>query len=417
MKKTYNNTDQNLIRIFKYFSGGVALVFILFLMIPAPLAAGDPVSRRAMLLFFITYTFIFIYLTIPRLEERLKSWFLPPVLAAASLIPIAIINAKYRALLNAGIPINTLDDTMTVTILLIFPLITTAWNYRYPIVFLFFVVLGLLDPLLIFLVNGGITEEIFGAFNASLIRIPALAAVGFMITELRNHQRQEQKMLEEANRKLQEYAHASERLAVSRERNRIARDMHDTLAHTLSGLAIQLEAVDTIIKPDNTNLKNMIDTARQTIRTGLHETRRTLKALRASPLEDLGLFQAVAQLAKDAGERGNVQIQTELPENTPDWDDNLEENVYRIAQEALENIVRHSHAREALIKLEGSSESLTLYVEDNGRGFNADQPSFDDRYGLWGIKERSAALGGTVQINSRPGKGTQILFEWKKEHD
>jgi signal transduction histidine kinase len=158
---------------------------------------------------------------------------------------------------------------MTVTILLIFPLITTAWKYRFSIVFLFFVVMGFLDPLLIILVNESFTPEIYNAFNASLVRILALGAVGFMITELRDRQRYERRQLEEANRKLEDYAKASERLAASRERNRIARELHDTLAHTLSGLAIQLEATETVIDPDNDQLKIMLDRARTTVRDGL----------------------------------------------------------------------------------------------------------------------------------------------------
>ncbi len=84
-----------------------------------------------MMLFSVTYGVIFIYLMIPGLEKLLRGFYLPPVLLAASIIPIAIINAKYQSLLAAGSPINTLDDTMQVTILLLFPLITTAWQYKY----------------------------------------------------------------------------------------------------------------------------------------------------------------------------------------------------------------------------------------------------------------------------------------------
>lgn len=405
--------DNGHIKIFRFFSGGVALVFFLLQIVPGPLGDSDPFTARAMMLFSLTYGVIFVYLMMPRLQSILKEYYLPPVLIAGSVIPIAIINAKYRSLLAAGSPINTLDDTMTVTILLIFPLITTAWQYSFPIVFLFFVVLGFLDPLLIILVNESFTPEIYGAFNASLVRILALGAVGFMITELRDQQRKERKALEQANRKLEEYALASERLAASRERNRIARDLHDTLAHTLSGLAIQLEAAETVVDQEDGQLKSMLDKARTTVRNGLSETRRSLKALRASPLDDLGLSLALQRLADDAGERDNVVIETNLPKENPDWSKNLEEGAYRIAQEALENIVRHAHASRAEMTLKGDNDSLVLTISDNGRGFESSRHPEEGRYGLRGMNERATTLKGNLTVESHSGKGTAIRFIWE----
>jgi len=413
MKTMPTTVERGLVRIFRFFSGGVAIVFLLLQIAPGPLRSSDPVNRKAMLLFTITYGLIFIYLIIPGLEKRLKGFYLPPVLVSASVIPIAIINAKYRAILASGGAINTLDDTMTVTILLLFPLITTAWQYSFPIVFLFYVVLGFLDPLLIILVHESFTPEIYGAFNASLVRILALGAVGFMITELRDFQRRERRALEEANRKLEEYARASERLAASRERNRIARDLHDTLAHTLSGLAIQLEAADTVIEDTDSAVAKMIERARGTVREGLGETRRALKALRASPLDDMGLALALQRLVDDASARDSVDVQVSLPDPMPDWNENVEEGVYRVAQETLENIVRHAHASRADLRLEGDGEFLRLSVSDDGRGFDETQVGQDGRYGWRGMRERAAALGGTLSVDSRIGRGTRVLFEWR----
>ncbi|RKX90256.1 MAG: hypothetical protein DRP70_01230 [Spirochaetes bacterium] len=416
MKKSTFQSDGEHIRIFRYFSGGVALVFLLMQLIPSPLDSSNPIYRKSMTLFSITYGAIFIYLLIPGLRKLMHKYYLPPVLIAASIIPIAIINAKYKALLDAGSSINTLDDTMTVTILLLFPLIITAWQYSFPIVFLFFVVLGFMDPLIIILVNKSFTPAIYGAFNASLVRILALGAVGFMITMLRDQQRIERAALEDANRKLEEYALASERLAASRERNRIARELHDTLAHTLSGLAIQLEAAKTIVHGDNPQLVEMMDKAKITIREGLGETRRTLKALRASPLDDLGLSLALQRLADDVADRDTIVVTTELIEENPDWSENLEEGVYRIAQESLENIIRHAAASNALLKLEGNHNSLKLTITDNGRGFETKTYHEDGRYGLRGMKERSIGLGGDLSINSRTGIGTTITFTWEAHH-
>ncbi len=416
MKKRALHTDGEHIRIFRYFSGGVSLVFILMQIIPGPLGDHGPINRKAMILFSATYGMIFIYLIIPGLKKLLKAYYLPPILIAASVIPIAIINAKYRALLDAGIPINPSDDTMTVAILLLFPLITTAWQYSFPIVFLFFVVLGFIDPLLLILVNESFTSAVYEAFNASLIRILALGAVGFMITMLRDQQRIERKALEEANRKLEEFAMASERLAASRERNRIARELHDTLAHTLSGLAIQLEAAKTVISKDNKPLLAMMEKAGITVREGLGETRRTLKALRASPLDDLGLSLALQRLADDVTGRDTITINTAIIEASPDWSESLEEGVYRIAQESLENIVRHAKASIAEMVLEGDQTSMVLTISDNGRGFDPGGTYQEGRYGLRGMKERASSVGGELSIESRIGQGTKIIFTWEA-HD
>ena len=385
---------------------------MLLLILPGPPGSTDPAGRKTMVNFCATYGAIFIYLMIPGLENLLKRFHMPAVLLAAAVIPIAIINAKYNELLGAGIPVNSLDDTMTVTILLLFPLIITAWQYSFPVVFLFYVVLGFLDPLLIILANERFTSEAYGAFNASLIRIPALSAVGFVITELRDRQRREQAALEEANRKLEEYADSSQRLAAGRERSRIARDLHDTLAHTLSGLAIQLEAMDTVIPPGESRLKAMLGRANATVRSGLGETRRTLKALRTSRLEDLGLPLALERLAEDAEARGGTSVQTRITCQANTWSDDVEEAVYRIAQEALENIVRHAGASRAEMQLTGGKRRLTLRVQDDGRGFQAHQPPADGRFGLKGMHERAESVGGHCSVHSEKTRGTAVKFQW-----
>jgi len=369
-----------------------------------------------MFLFAVTYGLIFVYLMIPKLETWFKKYHLPPVLIAASVIPIAIINVKYRALLAIGSTINTLDDTMTLTILLVFPLITTAWRYSFPIVFLFFVVLGFLDPILIVLINESITPELFNAINASLVRILALGAVGFMITELRNQQRAERQALQEANKKLEEYALDSERLAASRERNRIARDLHDTLAHTLSGLSIQLEAAVTTVDKDNERLRSLLNKARKTIRVGLSETRRSLEALRASPLEDFGFLPALQRLIENARDRTDISMKFSLPAEKMDWSKQMEESAYRVAQEALENTIRHSNATEVKLELKGDSENLCMEIGDNGKGFDVEFFEDESRFGLKGMRERALAIGGSLVIDSQPGKGCMIRFTWKAQN-
>jgi hypothetical protein len=106
MNMKSRDSENELIRIFRFFSGGVALVFMLLQVAPGPLGRIDPAGRRAMFLFSLTYGVIFIYLIVPGLQGLMKSFYLPPVLIAASVIPIAIINAKYRQLMSTGGPLT-----------------------------------------------------------------------------------------------------------------------------------------------------------------------------------------------------------------------------------------------------------------------------------------------------------------------
>jgi two-component system NarL family sensor kinase len=124
---------------------------------------------------------------------------------------------------------------------------------------------------------------------------------------------------------------------------------------------------------------------------------------------------ALGRLADDASGRDDVEVTTDLPAEIPDWDEGLEEGVYRIAQEALENIVRHAHASESVIKLTGDTTFLKLEIQDNGRGFYPPHVPDDGRYGIRGMKERAEALGGKITIESQPGKGTHIMFLWGAE--
>ena len=410
-----HRAEPGLLRIFRYFSGGVSLAFLVLRLLPSSVRTENAVSRKAMVLFAVTYGAIFVYLVVPRLESLLKGFYLPPALMAVSLIPIAITNAKYQALLSMGLPINNLGDTMTLTILLIFPLFLTAWQYSFPIVFLFFVVLGLLDPILLVLVNESLPPEIYAAFNTSLIRILSLGAVGFMITELRSIQRAERRELEEANRKLEEYARTAEQLAVSRERNRLARDLHDTLAHTLSGVSVNLEALKTLIDPGQTEVLAGLDKSLKAVRSGLNDTRRALKDLRPRALEDLGLALALQEQAQAVANRAGLELHCAIEE--VQLSAFAEQNLYRIAQEALQNVAAHAQAKHLHVELGQVDGCITLRIHDDGLGFDRRQVDSSESFGLTGMQERAAIIGASLEVSSQRTKGTLIQVRLEVESD
>jgi signal transduction histidine kinase len=211
-----------------------------------------------------------------------------------------------------------------------------------------------------------------------------------------------------ANIRLGQHAQTLEQLAVSRERNRIARELHDTMAHTLSGNAVNLEALKLMLPEDNEEIQGMLNQSLENTRAGLAETRRALKALRSKQVDDLGLSLAMRNLAIDAASRGDfnlsVDISDQLPEITPD----VEQCVFRITQEALENIVRHASAQRVELVLSNENGALNLTITDDGCGFDTEDVAQSDQLGIQGMQERATILNGEFTILSSRNQGTTI---------
>ncbi len=253
----------------------------------------------------------------------------------------------------------------------------------------------------------------------SVLQASLMLIVGYIIVQLMAIQREQRAALAQAyeqqaaaNLRLQKYAATIEELGISRERNRLARELHDTLAHSLSAVTVQLEAIRSLwsIKPDVA--RSILEQADETARRGLTEARGALQALRASPLRELGLVLALRELAELAAERSGAALHLHLPEQVADsLPQNVEQGVYRIAQEMLENIVRHAEARSIRFSLDQDATGLVLVVEDDGRGIqDAALHAADtgNRLGIQGMQERASLIGGRLAITSRPGEGTHV---------
>jgi two-component system NarL family sensor kinase len=158
----------------------------------------------------------------------------------------------------------------------------------------------------------------------------------------------------------------------------------------------------------------MLDRADDTVRTGLTEARRALQALRASPLQDSGLVPALQGLAENAAERTGASLELRIPTKIEgNLSPVVEQGVYRIAQEALENVVRHAGARSIVLALEQDSHVLRLTIEDDGEGLDVESlQAFEgegkNRLGIQGMQERAIHIGGQLTVNSQPERGTQI---------
>ena len=196
---------------------------------------------------------------------------------------------------------------------------------------------------------------------------------------------------------------------MSQERNRLARELHDTLAHSLSGVSVQLEAAQALWERDDTAARKMVDQALHSTRQGLAEARRALQALRASSLDDLGLGLAVCTLAKSVAARANLRLTLDVPGHLEPLTPEVEQAVYRVAQEVLSNVARHADASQVSVALARHNGQITLTIRDDGRGFDPAEVE-EGHYGLRGLRERAAMLGGTLVIDSHQQQGTTVTL-------
>jgi signal transduction histidine kinase len=214
--------------------------------------------------------------------------------------------------------------------------------------------------------------------------------------------------LEEAHRQLGAYADRVEELAVVDERNRLAREMHDTLGHRLTVAAVQLEGAQRLIPQDPERAVGMVGVVREQVSEALSELRRTVATLRAPVEKDLHLRQALRRLANHYEQATGTTVHLMLPDQRPELSDVHRMALYRAAQEALTNAQRHARARDVWLQLTQHDAMIALMVGDNGIGLGVGDGS--SGFGLRGLRERAAQLGGEFFLEPRPGGGTQLHF-------
>jgi signal transduction histidine kinase len=214
--------------------------------------------------------------------------------------------------------------------------------------------------------------------------------------------------LQEAHEKLQAYTEQLEELTIAQERNRIAREMHDTLGHRLTIAAVQLEGAQRLVHKNPERAETMIGTVRDQVREGLSDLRRTVAMLRASPNEELPIELALQKLVQQAAEATGIQIHLSVDDSYQDLPVTYQQALYRATQEALTNIHRHARATEAWIQFAEGQDHVTLLIGDNGIGIENEKEQAG--FGLSGLRERAMLLGGECYIDKRAGGGTQLSF-------
>ena len=358
------------------------------------------------------------------IRKLLKGLYPPLMLTLIAGLPLVGNNMMVNGLVGGrfspeGMAMRTLP-------VLFIALVITAWQYRLAGILIFSACTLALDlamvvfvsPLLLFVSNPpplaprGFSPTPFRNvdffFVLALVRTLSLAVVGAFMSQLMNRLRAQQKSLADANAQLRHQASTLESLTVSRERNRMAHELHDTLAHSLTALSVQLETAKAYWDVDREKSQQLLDQSLSATRSGLVETRRALKALRASPLEELGLLLALREMAQSTARRANLGLELNLPGTLSMLSPDVEQCIYRIAQEAIENAINHANARSLAVSLSEQAGSLQLQVRDDGAGFDPTEAEGAGRFGLLGMKERAAAAGGELTVESKKGAGTTI---------
>lgn len=241
-------------------------------------------------------------------------------------------------------------------------------------------------------------------FNAALlfglVLLFVLLLVGALVGERQSHRE-----LAQANQRLREYAMLVEDQAILQERNRIAREIHDSVGHNLTAQSIQLENASMFLVADTDKAHRYLQKARQLGADALRDVRQSIAALRSHPLKGQSLQEALLKLITAFQQTTPLSVESHIRlTTTPPTEVAIA--LYRIIQEAFTNIAKHSEATQVRLGLTESATGYELTIADNGNGFTPEENTTG--FGLQGMRERSNALGGQFRLESHPAQGCTI---------
>jgi signal transduction histidine kinase len=239
----------------------------------------------------------------------------------------------------------------------------------------------------------------------------ALGAIilGVWITAIIGQSTRRRQLIEQLEATQVELAAAERRAGVLEERQRLARDIHDTLAQGFTSIVMHLEAADQALPDDLDTLQKHLDRARETARTSLEQARRVVHALRPQSLDQRSLPDAIERTAARWQEETGIPITTTTTGDPIPLHPDIEVTLLRATQEALANIRKHAQATAVQITLSYIDDVVVLDVQDNGVAFaGAAASPLSGGYGLQAMRERAEQCGGSVTLESEPGEGTTV---------
>ena len=240
------------------------------------------------------------------------------------------------------------------------------------------------------------------SLNIVVFMISLLFYILSAITE-RHRIEEELRMASQANRELNSYLALSEKIAEDRERKRIAREIHDTLGHALTGISAGIDAVKVLVDIDTNRAKEQLNNVSVVVRDGIRDVRGSLNKMRPGALENNTLKEALIKIIREYEAISNLEIHLRYEWDNIDLDIAKEDIVFRVIQESITNSVRHGHAKTILIELL-EEESYVMTIQDDGVGFD----ELHYGYGLKQMQERLMIIGGSVRFENRDGFYTHI---------
>ena len=207
--------------------------------------------------------------------------------------------------------------------------------------------------------------------------------------------------------------------AQEEERRRIARDIHDGPAQNIASLVIKTEIVEKLLKRGNIHIEDELKDIKTQLRAVLKEIRGIMYDLRPISLDEVGLIPTIERMAADMSYEKNIAIEIKKISDYPIFNSLNKLIVYRIVQESLNNIIKHSGAKNVVIRMDVRKDSINGSVSDDGKGFDADSfmEAKDKSFGLSSMKERAEIAHGSITIKSVVGKGTKIMFSIPNEEE
>jgi signal transduction histidine kinase len=208
-------------------------------------------------------------------------------------------------------------------------------------------------------------------------------------------------------------AEEARQTAVLEERNRMAREIHDTLAQAFTGILLQLGAAERLMADTPEQGQAHLQTAGDLAREGLAEARRSVQALRPQALEKQDLAGALARMVEQLNSDPATRMAFRLDGAPRPLPPDVADHLLRMGQEALTNALRHAQASQIGVELTFAEEELRLCVTDDGRGFAREVPPRQGSFGLTGMQERAGLIGAQLSVESQPGCGTRVELAWR----
>lgn len=394
--------EPGLLNAFKSFVG----IRFIFTLLSNGLRSGMGEGERLSIvfLFILGETILMLaYLFSKRMQGVLGRLYLPFGLTLLTLFPLFEMLVRNQEILLRGNAVEAQVPVMTLLVVVIL----IAWQYSLVTMLSYCLLSGIiLYTLSLPIIRSGQLSASVAAYTA-FSTVVFLAIVGFVVNSLVATQRQQRAEVARVNAELRRQAEIREQLAATRERNRLAGELHDVLAHAFSALTVELEAVRSLWVDDPQRAHHMLKSALQTANNGLEEARRAVRSIRAAPLIAYGLAIAVQNMAVDAADRAGLLLVNNISGDFTDIHPDIEQCVYRVAGEAISNTLQHANAKNLRVDLFRERDCIILEVRDDGVGLQG-EPAVANGFGLQGMRARARQLGGSCEIHSIPDQGTTV---------